>query len=166
MTMTTNAADSTDSTTTELVIQMYTPREPDAPISDGQKALLKRFDLRFRSSTTQGQASARLYRFFTANPAVYAEYMAEKKRKAQEAWELRKREYLALAVSRSREVNRVPASEKQIGYLMSVAFARKDLDRRLVTEAGQLLNYGALGPFASEFLDRVPPRPQQAQQPN
>lgn len=162
MTMTTNAADSTASTTDELVIRMYTPREPDAPISDGQKALLKRFDLRFRGSTTQGQASTRLHRFFTANPDVYAEYMAEKKRKAQEAWELRKREFVALALSRSREANRVPASEPQISYLMSVAYARKDLPKRLVTEAHQLLNYGALAAFASEFLDRVPPRPEQA----
>jgi hypothetical protein len=166
MTMTTHTPDSTDSTTTVLVIPMYELSDPDAPISDGQKALLKRFAVRFRSNTTKGQASARLHRFFTDNPAVYLEYVAEKKRKAQQWWADRKREFIALAASRSREMNRVPASEKQINYLMSVAFARKDLSRRLVAEAHQLLNYGALAAFASEFLDRIPPRPQQAEQMN
>lgn|GEM_PF-4332414 len=107
-----------------------------------------------------GQASTRLYRFFTANPNEYLAYVAEKKQKAKEAWEQRTREFHALAVSRSGELNRVPGSLPQMSFIMSAAYARRDLPRSLVMEAHQLLNYGAIGPIASAFLDRLPPRPQ------
>jgi len=53
----------------------------------------------------------------------------------------------------------VPASLAQISYLMSAAYARRDLPKRLTIAAHQLLNYGAIGPMASELLARLPPRP-------
>lgn len=164
--MTTIQTTSSAATTTLPVIQMFTPREPDATISDGQKALMQRYGLRFRGSTTQGQASRSLHRFFQANPDEYLAYQAEKKAKAKAAWDRRVLEFHRIAVSRSGELNRVPASLKQISAVMSAAYARRDVPEALVREAQQLLNYGAIGPMASALLDRLPARPEAAQQMN
>jgi phage gp37-like protein len=165
---TTDNAIPTAAPTTDLVIPTYTPREPNAPATDGMKKLMERFEIPFRKSTTQGQASRSIHRFFVANPAVYLAYEEEKRERRKQQWAANIKEYYAIAVARSQQLLRVPSTERQISALMAAAFTRKDVPEHLAMEARQLLTYGAVSAMASTLLNQLPKRAEdaQGQQPN
>jgi hypothetical protein len=80
MTETTTTATST----TQVVVNRYQPKEPGLLISDGQTALLQRFGRRVKRNMTQGQASDALYRYFCSHIDEYVAYESEKRQKRQE----------------------------------------------------------------------------------
>lgn len=63
----------------------YTPKDPDEPISDGQIALMERFELKVRKGMTKGQANQALQRFFKKNPEVALAYQEERAQRRREA---------------------------------------------------------------------------------
>lgn len=158
---TTTTETTSTATSTTPVVNRYQPKAPDAPISDGQKALLQHFGVRARRGMTQGQASDALYRYFCRHPDEYVAYEAEKRQKRQEGWAAKVRENLALAVARSQQTNRVPANERQISAVMAAAFIRDDITDTQRIEARTLLQYGAGSAMASTFLNQLPARSQQ-----
>lgn len=161
----------TQSGTTDLsqvVVRTYEPKAPNDPATDGQIALMQRFELKTPKGMTQGQANKRLNAFFCANPDKYVAWEEEKRERAKARWAADVVEYVALAASRSRRANRVPATENQIRAVMAAAFIRRDVTGEQAMEARQLLDYGVLGPMAHEYLNGLPRREDdvQAQQPN
>lgn len=161
MQMTTTETTATATSTTLAVVNRYQPKEPDAPISDGQTSLLQRFGMRVKRGMTQGQASSALHRYFSRHLDEYVAYEAEKREKRQAAWAAKVRENLVLAIARSQQTNRVPANERQISAVMAAAFIRDDLTEDQQIEARTLLQYGAGSAMASTFLNQLPTRRQQ-----
>jgi hypothetical protein len=151
----------TSTSTTPVAVNRYQPKEPDAPISDGQKGLLQRFGVRVKRGMTQGQASSALHRYFSRHLDEYVAYEAEKREKRQAAWAAMVRENLVLAIARSQQTNRVPANERQISAVMAAAFIRDDISEDQRIEARTLLQYGAGSAMASTFLNQLPKRRQQ-----
>jgi hypothetical protein len=82
------------------------PKDPDEPISDGQIALMERFELKVRKGMTKGQANQALQRFFKRNPEVALAYQEERAQRRRDAWAAKVREYLAIAKMRAQETNR------------------------------------------------------------
>lgn len=158
MQITTTETTSTATSTNLVVVKRYQPKEPDAPISDRQKALLQRFGVRVKRGMTQGQASSALYRYFLRHLNEYVAYEAEKRGKRQAAWAAKVRENFVLAIARSQQTNRVPANERQISAVMAAAFIRADITEDQRIEARTLLQYGAGSAMASTFLNQLPPR--------
>ena len=162
--MTTNDVVSTrtPSTTTPAAalnpMLAYTPKDPDAPASDGQIALMRRFELKVKRNLTKGQANVALRRFFEKNPEVAAAYQEERKQRRQEQWAAKVREYEVLAKARSQETNRVPATARQISAVMAAAFVRTDVTEGQRIEARTVLQYGVGSAMASTFLDQLPQR--------
>jgi hypothetical protein len=168
--MTTQIVDSTAETSNPAAtaaalerLLSYTPKDPDEPISEGQTALMQRFELRVRKGMTKGKANRAIQQFFQRNPAVAEEYLLERARRRREWWISRQKEYVALAFARSQQTNRVPATERQIGALMVAAFIRRDLSEGQQIEARTLLNYGASSAMASTFLDQLPKREEEVE---
>lgn len=161
MLSTTTRITTTAMSTTPVVVNRYQPREPEAPITDGQKGLLQRFGVQVKRGMTQGQASRALYRYFSRHLDEYVAYEAEKREKRQAAWAAKVRENLVLAITRSQQTNRVPANERQISAVMAAAFIRGDITEDQRIEARTLLQYGAGSAMASTFLNQLPPRRQQ-----
>lgn len=168
MTTQTVSTSPADATSTPLVVvRRYTPKEPDAPISEGQTALMQRFGVRIKRGMTQQQASDAIYRYFCNHLDEYVAHEAEKRQKRQAGWAAKVRENVAIAKARSQETNRVPASEGQISAVMAAAFVRTDVTEAQQIEARTLLQYGPSSAMASTFLNLLPAREQPAaDQPN
>ncbi|HEU4558125.1 MAG TPA: hypothetical protein VFS20_09755 [Longimicrobium sp.] len=137
-------------------MKKYSPREPDSPVTDGQAALLQRYELKVRKGMTQGAASQALLKFYLKNPQKYLEYLQETSARRKAEWGKRAKDNHAVCVARARLENRIPATPGQVRAVMRAAWIRGDLTEVQRVEARMMITQGFSAAVAHEYLNGLP----------